>query len=413
MPKAKDRDGVFQRIDRSGWWVSYIDASGKRKKEKVTASTRTQAMTALSQIKTRIERDEILGVKSASEITTADLLKRFKSHQKAHLRPTTFDRLNGILETLKAALPVQAKEITRRTVADYILKRSETVSAGTVAKEFATLNHALRLAVEWDLLTVNPAQGAKLPRQSEGRTRYLSPTEFKAALVAAPDWMRAPMALAAFTGMRRGEILGLCWKDVDLANQRTYLTETKNGTLRVVALNALAVQVLKSLPVGEPGALVFPDVDAARLSVYTRRVFASAIGLFTLGSFLCGISKDIHVMVACRILQGCGGAMMVPVGRLTLVRTFPKSELVRTMSFVAIPSLVAPMLGPIAGGLIVGYLHWRVIFFVNIPIGLVGLLMVYLHLPDYREEHIHALDVLGDLDFGPGNQLFAGKLRQP
>ena len=119
----------------------------------------------------------------------------------------------------------------------------------------------------------------------------------------------------------------------------------------------------------------------------TRRVFASAIGIFTLGSFLCGISRDIHVLVACRILQGCGGAMMVPVGRLTLVRTFAKSELVRTMSFVAIPSLIAPMLGPLAGGLIVGYLHWRVIFFVNIPIGLVGLLMVYLHLPDYREEH--------------------------
>jgi MFS family permease len=94
----------------------------------------------------------------------------------------------------------------------------------------------------------------------------------------------------------------------------------------------------------------------------TRRVFASAIGIFTLGSFLCGISRDIHVLVACRILQGCGGAMMVPVGRLTLVRTFAKSELVRTMSFVAIPSLIAPMLGPVAGGLIVGYLHWRVIF---------------------------------------------------
>ena len=118
----------------------------------------------------------------------------------------------------------------------------------------------------------------------------------------------------------------------------------------------------------------------------TRRVFASAIGLFTLGSFLCGISSNIHLLVACRILQGCGGAMMVPVGRLTLVRTFAKSELIRAMSFVAIPGLIGPMLGPVAGGLIVGYFHWRVIFFVNIPIGLIGLLMVYLHLPDYREE---------------------------
>jgi integrase len=272
MPKAKERDGVFQRTDRSGWWVSYVNADGKRKKEKVTAFTRTQAMTALSQIKTRIERDSILGVKSASEITTADLLARFKAYQKAQLRPTTFVRLDGILNTLKAALPTLAKEITRRTVADYILKRSETVSAGTVAKEFATLNHALRLAVEWELLTVNPAQGAKLPRQSEGRTRYLSPTEFKAALEAAPDWMRAPMALAAFTGMRRGEILGLCWKDIDLANQRAYLTETKNGTLRVVALNALAAGV----PRRERGPPQRLHAARLRFRGHCRRLFPLA-----------------------------------------------------------------------------------------------------------------------------------------
>jgi EmrB/QacA subfamily drug resistance transporter len=134
----------------------------------------------------------------------------------------------------------------------------------------------------------------------------------------------------------------------------------------------------------------------------TRRVFASAIGLFTLGSLLCGISSDIHVLVAFRILQGCGGAMMVPVGRLTLVRTFAKSELVRAMSFVAIPGLIGPMLGPVAGGLIVGYFHWRVIFFVNLPIGLAGLYLVYRHLPDYREEHTHPLDVVGLILFGSG-----------
>jgi len=134
----------------------------------------------------------------------------------------------------------------------------------------------------------------------------------------------------------------------------------------------------------------------------TRRVFASAIGIFTLGSFLCGISSNIHLLVACRLLQGCGGSMMVPVGRLTIVRTFAKSELVRAMSFVAIPGLIGPMLGPIAGGLIVGYLHWRLIFFVNIPIGLAGLCLVYLHLPDYREEHTDPLDLTGLILFGSG-----------
>jgi EmrB/QacA subfamily drug resistance transporter len=139
----------------------------------------------------------------------------------------------------------------------------------------------------------------------------------------------------------------------------------------------------------------------------TRRVFSSAIGLFTLGSFLCGISSNIHVLVACRILQGCGGAMMVPVGRLTMVRTFAKSELIRAMSFVAIPGLIGPMLGPVAGGFIVGYFHWRVIFFINLPIGLLGLYLVYRHLPDFREEHSRPLDVIGLILFGSGIALLS------
>ena len=125
----------------------------------------------------------------------------------------------------------------------------------------------------------------------------------------------------------------------------------------------------------------------------TRRVFASAIGLFTLGSVLCGLSTSIDMLVACRVLQGVGGAMMMPVGRMTLARTFDKADLVRAMSFVAIPSLIGPMVGPVAGGLIVTYLHWSVVFFVNIPVGLLGLYFVWRYLPDYREQQTHPLDV--------------------
>jgi EmrB/QacA subfamily drug resistance transporter len=139
----------------------------------------------------------------------------------------------------------------------------------------------------------------------------------------------------------------------------------------------------------------------------TRTVFSAAIALFTLGSCLCGMSSNIHLLVACRILQGMGGAMMVPVGRLTLVRSFPKSELIRAMSFVSIPALIAPMLGPIAGGLIVAYLHWRFIFFLNVPIGLLGLVLVHVHLPDYREQDTHPLDFVGLILFGSGIALLS------
>src|ERR1051325_7496489 len=139
----------------------------------------------------------------------------------------------------------------------------------------------------------------------------------------------------------------------------------------------------------------------------TRRVFSSAVGLFTVGSILCGLSNSIHMFVVCRIIQGCGGAMMVPVGRLTMVRTFAKSELIRAMSFVAVPALIGPMLGPVAGGLIVGYLHWRMIFFINLPVGIAGLYFIYRHLPEYREERVNPLDIVGLILFGAGVALLS------
>ena len=139
----------------------------------------------------------------------------------------------------------------------------------------------------------------------------------------------------------------------------------------------------------------------------TRRVFPSAIGLFTVGSLLCAVAVDINMLVACRVLQGMGGAMMVPVGRMIMVRTFPKSELVQAMSFVAIPSLVGPMVGPLAGGLIVHYLHWSVVFFVNLPVCVLGLYLIWRFLPDYREDKSNPLDVVGFILFGSGVALLS------
>jgi EmrB/QacA subfamily drug resistance transporter len=193
-----------------------------------------------------------------------------------------------------------------------------------------------------------------------------------------------------------------------------FFMESLDTTILNTAVPAIA-QALKVVPLSMKAVLssytlslaVFIPISGWMADRFgTRRVFASAIGLFTLGSFLCGISSNIHLLVACRILQGCGGAMMVPVGRLTIVRTFAKSELVRAMSAVAIPGLVGPMLGPVAGGFIVAYFHWRVIFFLNIPIGLIGLWMVHLHLPDYREKS-NPLDVVGLILFGSGVALLS------
>jgi EmrB/QacA subfamily drug resistance transporter len=139
----------------------------------------------------------------------------------------------------------------------------------------------------------------------------------------------------------------------------------------------------------------------------TRRVFASAVALFTLASVLCGVSINVPMLVAARILQGMAAALMMPVGRLTVIRTFAKSELLAAMNFVIIPALIGPLLGPTVGGLIVHWLSWREIFFVNVPVGLLAQWLIYRFMPDYRGEDARPLDVVGLVLFGAGTALLS------
>jgi EmrB/QacA subfamily drug resistance transporter len=139
----------------------------------------------------------------------------------------------------------------------------------------------------------------------------------------------------------------------------------------------------------------------------TRRVFASAVAVFTLASVMCGVSVSVPMLVAARILQGIGAAMMMPVGRLTVIRTFPKSELLGAMNFIVLPALIGPLLGPTVGGLIVHWLSWREIFFVNVPVGIVALWLIHRYLPDYRGGASRPLDVIGLVLFGAGTALLS------
>lgn len=133
----------------------------------------------------------------------------------------------------------------------------------------------------------------------------------------------------------------------------------------------------------------------------TRRIFWWAILIFTLGSLACGLAQNLWMLVAARVLQGFGGAMMMPVGRLALVRSFDKSEFVDAISFASIPGLIGPAIGPVLGGFFAMYMSWRMIFFVNIPFGLVGLWMARRYMPDYRGPPVR-LDVAGFVLFALG-----------
>jgi EmrB/QacA subfamily drug resistance transporter len=133
-----------------------------------------------------------------------------------------------------------------------------------------------------------------------------------------------------------------------------------------------------------------------------RRVFRAAIVIFTVGSACCGLSNSLPELVAARILQGLGGAMMVPVGRLVMLRSVPKSELVQAMSYLTVPALVGPVLGPPLGGFIVTYGSWRWIFFINLPIGVLGITLATLFIDDIREADLWPLDWRGFLLSGLG-----------
>jgi MFS family permease len=139
----------------------------------------------------------------------------------------------------------------------------------------------------------------------------------------------------------------------------------------------------------------------------TKRVFALAIALFAAGSLLCGLGMNVPMLVVSRILQGMGGAMMTPVGRITLVRSFPRSEMITAMNYVVIPALIGPLVGPFLGGVIVHWLHWRVIFLINLPFAAVGLWLARRHMPDFDDPDVAPLDTSGFLLFGAGVALLS------
>ena len=184
-----------------------------------------------------------------------------------------------------------------------------------------------------------------------------------------------------------------------------FFMQTLDGTIVNTALPAMAASLGES-PLRMQSVVVAYSLTMAMLipasgwiadRFGTRRVYVGAITLFVAGSLLCALSQSLGQMVASRVLQGLGGALLMPVGRLSVLRAFPQKDFLRAMSFVALPGLIGPLLGPTLGGWLVEYASWHWIFLINIPVGLAGALATLRYMPDSRGPQGRGFDLGGFL----------------
>lgn len=276
MPKLRKRDGLYWRTDRKAWWISYIDAQGRRVRKPADAENHKEAGTFRAD-KQREESER--GKLKPGELlpcreTFADVCDKYLAYQKPRLLGrNSYQREAGIVGHLKAFFTGRLVDVTSSQVSDFVTARLGVVGKGSVRKELVALKHLFRLACgEWKLLprVANPCLDVTAPTVHDERNQHLSPEQFRRLLAASPEPMKPIFALLTATGMRRSELLGCKWQYVDGA--RILLPTSKNDEPKEIHLNGFALQVLASIPQGEPDDLLFPGVTPEAVSMAFHRV---------------------------------------------------------------------------------------------------------------------------------------------
>ncbi len=211
------------------------------------------------------------------------------------------------------------------------------------------------------------------------------------------------------SGKKGRSMAGLLW-----IAAMAFFMQALDATILNTALPAIAHSLNRS-PLAMQSAIISYTLTVAMLIPVsgwladrfgTRRVFIIAVSLFTLGSLACALSSSLTELVIFRVIQGIGGAMMMPVARLALLRAYPRSELLPVLNFVTMPGLVGPILGPVLGGVFVTWASWHWIFLINIPIGVIGILYARKYMPNFTTPR-RRFDIAGFLLFGLSLVLFS------
>lgn len=285
MAKKKDRDGVHTRSDRSGFFISYTDAAGNRRKKKVHAPNLTEARKMRSGFIARVEKMKVLGVTDAEDTDFDQVTIRYLKYQKPRVSDRTYERYEGIItQHLRPAFRGKVGAVTRSSISDYITDRLNEASPYTVQKEFNVIKHLLRLATdEWNLIPQNPAEtvtpktlGLKAPT---GRVRFLHPDELLTLLGKCPLWLRPIVVLAIATGLRRGNLVNLRWPQCHRRIRQIIIDKTKNGERVIVHLNQIGELGISMAEAhfgqGEIGR-VFPGVTLDQTTTAFRRACKKA-----------------------------------------------------------------------------------------------------------------------------------------
>lgn len=285
MSKTKDQDGVYTRRDRFGFFISYTDVTGRRRKKKTHAANLTEARKIRAALIARVEKQKVLGVTDADDTAFNAVTVRYLKYQKPRVSSDTYERLEGIIEIhLVPAFNGKIGNITRSKISDYVTDRLNAASPGTVQKEFNCLKHLLRLACEeWNLIPTNPAANLTLKTLSvklpPGRIRYLHPEELITLLETCPIWLRPIVILGLATGLRRGTIVNLRWSNYYERNRQLLIQKTKNNEAIIIHLNEIGLVGLAMAEAqfgrGQIGR-IFPDVTLDQVTMAFRRACKQA-----------------------------------------------------------------------------------------------------------------------------------------